>query len=336
MYLLLACSVTNMSVIEAPRNILSNPQDIRETLADERLDIMWAISLWYNGVPIQHGSKTYYIGRDKPPSLKTLLGCSESEWEESYEPVFRRLKKDGAFRESTILRRKVEWAPDTSLIKLTGELFSDHLEDLIKPSSAFRSRKGHIGDWHESLAHRTGVALTASLCWDSGWEPVCYPGDSGGMRPDLFAYRSDLVDEQGGGRRWGGEVITAHNDREMLERKYNGFAKDKRTSALWIFENRAQAAKAINYLSETSDVACSIVNAPVNTSGQYSPQVLNKYIKDSQKKDQYHCAGIDRIFTITSIHDSKLGDVTRHNSAAIPGSPRYIINSEQGKIQNIA
>ncbi|MFC7074261.1 hypothetical protein ACFQJ7_06065 [Halovenus rubra] len=325
-----------MSSVEAPRDILSDPHDIRESVADERLDIVWAISLWYNGVPIQHGSKTYYIGRDKPPSLKTLLGCSESEWEQSYKPIFYNLKKDGAFRESTILRRKVEWAPDASLIELTGELFSDHLVDLIQPWSAFNSRKGHIGDWNELLVHRTGVALAASLYLDSGWEPVCYPEISREMTPDLYAYRSDLVEKHKKSPRWGGEVITAHNDREMLERKYNGFAEDKRTSALWIFENRAQAAKAINYLSETSDVDCSIKNTPVNTSGQYSTQVLNKYIKKSKRKNQFCCSGMDRVFTITSIHDSKLNDVTRHNPADIPGSSRYIINSELGKIQNIA
>lgn len=319
-----------MGVIQAPNKLLSGSLDIRDSMSDQRLNILWAVSLWYNGVPVQQGEKTYYIGRDKPPSLKTLLGCSDREWERWYKPEFRKLKSEGAFTEKTILRRKIEWAPSENLLKLTGELFGDHLSDLVAPSDSFNSRKGHVGDWHESLVHRTGVSLATSLSWDEGLEPCPYPGEPGQERPDLYAYSPAAASDHLPFRRWGIEVITDHNDRKMLERKYNNFARDQ-CPYLWIFENRAQAAKALNYLSQHPEIDCSIKNMPVSETGQYSTKTLNKYIKKSKKKDQYCCYGINSVHTITGIHDNKLARLTGHNPAAIPGSPRSVIDSEQGR-----
>lgn len=65
--------------------------------------------------------------------------------------------------EKTILSKNTPWAPTENFLKLTAELFADHLEQIVVPHSTFNPNKGHIGDPAELLSHQVGVEQT--LAW---------------------------------------------------------------------------------------------------------------------------------------------------------------------------
>lgn len=306
-----------MADLKVPDNALTAADVNSEALTKAHLTILWAITLWYNGVGIQHGSQVLHLSHTKPPSLQTLLGCSDSEWENVYKPAFEDLKKEGGVAEKTILRRKVPWAPTGKLLDLTADLFADHLESIVVPHSAFNPSKGHIGDPLESLPHRTGVEQALSWLDDTGYQWKLYPGKAGHKRPDVGVWplHSDATDGMLASHI---EMISAHHNKQMYIKKYAMFTNLDRDS-LWIFENRKAAADTINHLSETNlsrymqdeYPSCRIDNTPLRNTENYSIQTLNRYLEQSREKPELTCTGLDYLQTITGIHQNRDIDYIR-------------------------
>jgi hypothetical protein len=186
----------------------------------------------------------------------------------------------------------------------------------------FNSEKGLVGDWQELLPHRTGVEQVLTWITQRGFDFEVYPGEPGQGRGDACVFGKMDGEEQP--QKFRVEVLSAHHDHAMWARKYNMFAQDDSIYALWIFENREEASKAVNYITENPATNCSIANAPLRNNGQYALKTINKYIEDSKSDSQYTCDGIDQIQTLTSIHNKLDRGIRR---------PVAIWNTELGEIE---
>lgn len=306
-----------MSKIKLPDGVLSSSLTDPDSFTKERLTVLWAVTLWYNGVGIRHGSDIYHIGINKPPSLQTLLGCSDEEWETDYKPAFEYLSEQNGFTEKTILRKKVSWAPTEATLKLTSKLFSDYLKVIVVPNSAFNPNKGHIGDPLESLPHRAATEQAVSWLEAGGCPWKLYPGQPGHPRADIHGIprSSAHIDTKMDAEI---EVISDHNNIEMYAKKYAMFT-ERSGNSTWIFENREAAGKVINFLSEGNipgyldnrNPPCNIDNAHVKKPKNYAIKTLNRYLKQSREKPQYTCPGMDYIQTITGIYESRSRNLIR-------------------------
>ncbi|MCD2201396.1 hypothetical protein LPA44_16115 [Halobacterium sp. KA-4] len=300
-----------MGKIEVPESVLSLVEK-SDSITEERLITIWAITLWYNGVGIQHGSNLYHISTSKPPTLQALLDCSDKEWETIFKPELEFLLQGGAVTEKTILRRNVTWAPTDTFLKLSAGFFADYLEQIVVPHSAFNMNKGHIGDPLESLPHRTAVEQALSWLNAAGYQWALYPGQTGHPRADVHgkgpihpSLHDTMMDSEI-------EVISNHNNKEMYVKKYAMFA-ERSGNSTWIFENRKVATKIINHLSETNIsnwvddeyLPCDIDNAPLSNPENYAIKTLNRYLKQSRENPQLACPGMDHIQTITGIYESR-------------------------------
>lgn len=307
----------SMAQLDYPKNELTSSDRRPDNLTDAQLTILWAITLWYNGIGITHGPHTYHIGTTKPPSLQTLIGCSDIEWAEIYKPAFDIIKRDGGVKEKTLLRRKVSWVPTKECIDFTGEIFGDQLERIVVPHSAFNSRKGHIGDPCESLLHRTAVEQAIAWLWDNWYDWQIYPGQLGHSRPDARG----IIPQEGGKSTMMAsdiEAISDHNNRGMYFDKYSMFSENSSRTSLWIFKDREAAARGINFLSEKKipprdgqRFECKICNTPLNKPKNYSVATLNKYLKKSREKSALACTGMDYVHTITGLHNDRDTDIIR-------------------------
>lgn len=305
-----------MSALEIPDNALSSADNESNSVREEHLTLLWAIALWYNGIGIKRGTNVYHIGITPPPSLKTLIGCSTDEWDESYKSAFADIKEAEMVSEKTLLRRKVPWAPTKRGLKMISNVFGESLKQIVIPHSAFNKKKGHIGDWNELLAHRTAVEQMIAWLWDAGYDWEMYPGKAGHERPDARGFTG--LPNPNPMMISNIEVISNHNDKEMCIRKYGMFTEDPKRTSLWIFENREAAGDVINWLSETrlsgytdKSLYCSIANTPLRGTQNYSIQTLNDYLQKSQESGQYTCTGIDYVQTITGIHERRDSDAVR-------------------------
>lgn len=322
-----------MSKIKLPDGVLSSSLTDTDSFTKERLLILWAVTLWYNGIGIQHESDFYHIGTSKPPSLQSLLGCSDKEWETDYKPAFEYHMRHGGFTEKTILRRKVSWAPTRAFLNLSSDLFADYLEQIVVPNSAFSPNKGHIGDPLESLPHRTATEQAVSWLEAAGCPWELYPGQPGHPRADIHGmpmypiHHDTKMDAEI-------EVISDHHNKEMYAKKYAMFT-ERSGNSTWIFENREAAGKVINQLSEghiqnyldNRSPPCNIDNAHVQNPENYAIKTLNRYLKQSREKPQYTCPGMDYIQTITGIYESRSQDTIRR--------PVTIWNTETDEIELI-
>lgn len=292
----------------------SRPQDRRPPKSDLELDryelrIMKRVALWYNGAWFDVGPWYYNIGYKKPPSMRVLLGCRHREWEDQYEPALERLQADDYLEADYILRRKCQWAPTEEGRRLLAYLYAgdirsftplaqrdagDDVEaDLLPGASEL------AGDWNESLLHRTGVEIAHTVLQLRGWEECQrYPGELLDTIPDVTAQK---IETDGGSTRLyriGVEVLTDHNANSVLERKYERFA-DSAIQSCWLFENRAHAFRALNYLHNSDEVYCDLVNAPYHKPENYPISVGNEYVQRSSNSTDHWCRGIDEIGTIT-------------------------------------
>ena len=294
-----------MSTLTPPPRIVDNGVDFRERWSEERLTVLWAITCWYNGIPITNDGRTYHLGRDPPPKLQTLIGCSDAEWEHSYRPVLRDFQRKELVTERTIFRRKIRWEPKRKLRRILGELFSDHIEGRGLHDSINEGTK-LIGDWNETIPHRTGVEHVRTIQRARGCHVRCYPGKQNEVRPDVLWYAGPIyptgLETKGTYNKGAAEVISPHHDRGMLIRKYEAFAADDSKEYLWVFATRKHAARVLNYLHISNETACSIVNAPFHNPENYAIETLNDYIERSSNSP-FSCEGIDKIATLTSLHD---------------------------------
>lgn len=303
----------DMSDITVPDNALSNADVTSSSLTEVHLTILWTIALWYNGIGIERGSRVYHISCTVPPSLRILLGCSDEEWENKYKPAFEDLEDANLVDEKTILSKNTPWAPTEKFLKLTAELFADHLERIVVPHSAFNPNKGHIGDPAELLPHRIGVEQTLAWLNDAGYQWELYPGQRGHPRPDVIG---QPVHPSGYDTMMHSnfEIISSHNNKAMYIKKYKTFTGHFRNTT-WIFERRKAAGQAINFLSETDHAqymgedkeypACRITNTPLNNPENYAIQTLNNYLRQSQERSECICTGMDHVQTITGISNDR-------------------------------
>jgi hypothetical protein len=307
----------------APPEARRRADDVLEDWSPPALDILWAIAQWYNGAVLERDNQRYHIGWHRPPDLQTLLGCSDAEWEQRYEAAFTDLQAPATsptlvddrhhgqseesqpwLTEQYILRRKVRWTPTRTARTAMDTLFAGLFDADDLPQHQLEADTGLVGDWDESLLHRTGVAVVAAVWRQQGRSVELYPGEQGKAQPDV---RSTALD----GTTWEAEVLTDHHDRAMPRSKFATFAEQSERQHLWIFENRETAFETLNRLHEAGDVDCRIANAPFDTPENYSIQVGNRYLDQSHTDADYHCPGIDRIDTITGLYERFYDDAMR-------------------------
>lgn len=289
-----------MCALRAPNDIFPD-QNIRDSIPDEELDIIWAITLWYNGIPINHGDRIYHIGRHKPPELDALLDCTKSEWVDKYQPAYDDLDNRDAFRRDdknkprVILRRNVEWAPSDDLLEYASNIFSNLLRQLVPPNR-YNPSKGHVGDQNETLTHRTMVSLACSSAHQGDQRVRQYPDNDGTAQPDAVAFNIHM---NGGGIKnyWGIEALTDHNDVKMYIRKHKAFEKEPSRKHLWVFEDRGHVGKVLNKLQKWHEI--DIQSGKFENPENYAVERYNNLI---QKSDE--CGGIDRIDTLSTLYNS--------------------------------
>lgn len=312
-------------MLTAPQEVHSQAAKILDDWSPETLDILWAIARWYNGTLIEH-DRRYQIGWHRPPDLQTLLGCSDKQWTQRYESTFQALQNPATtptytethnarqmdpqpwLTDQYILRRKVSWTPTRRGRTVMNRLFAGQVDAQDIPQHDHTRDSGLIGDWDETLLHRTGVAIVAAIWRQRGRIVDTYPGDPGQARPDLYAR-----DPAG---RWQCEVLTDHNDRQLPRSKFETFADNPERHSLWLFENREVAFETLNRLHQDDAVDCRLANAPFNNPGNYSIKVGNRYITQSQTSSSYRCTAIDQIDTITGWYERHYSDAARAQLAA--------------------
>lgn len=292
-----------MCPLQAPNDILPD-QNVREHIPDAELDIIWVITLWYNGVPIKHGDRVYHIGRHKPPELDVLLDCTKSEWVDKYLPAYDNLDSRGAFRRvernnkmkpPVILRRSVDWAPSAELLNYASDLFGDLVRQLV-PRNRYKSSKGHVGDSNETLTHRTMVSLACSYAHQNDKRVRQYPDNQGKPKPDALYFN---LTWNGSGMKncWGIEALTDHNDLKMCVRKHKHFRGESSRKHLWIFEDREHVGKVLNQLQKLRSI--DIKEGEFENSENYAVERYNNLIQKSND-----CAGIDRVETLSTLYKS--------------------------------
>lgn len=293
-----------MSSITAPSDMLGRSDARNRT--GPLADVLWVITLYYNGIPIQHNNRVYQIGRHKPPELQDLLGCSDSDWESTYKLVYKRLEAEGHLNRSggnapTILRRKVPWAPSDAMLDLASDFFGDHIEEMILKRT-YNPTKGHKGDNFELLTHRTIVEHASSYFHKYNWEYREYYDGLELPKVDLFAF-----DPHREHPPMVVEVITDHNDNDMILDKYDIFEQEN-FYYLWVFETREQAAEALTDLCWNSRFRAN--NAPYPNAENYSISRLNENIKKVTRADSDNY-GINEIETLTTLHNKLEGWTTK-------------------------
>lgn len=269
-------------MVRAPPKTQNRADDVLEDWSPPALDILWAIAQWYNGAVLKQDNQRYHIGWHRPPDLQTLLGCSDVEWEQRYEAVFTDLQAPATsptlvddqhsdqseesqpwLTEQYILRRKVRWTPTRSARNAMDTLFAGLFDADDLPQHQLEADTGLVGDWDESLLHRTWVAVVAAVWRQQGRSVELYPGTQGQAQPDV---RSTAPD----GTTWEAEVLTDHHDRAMPRSKFATFVGRPERQHFWIFENRQTVFETLNCLHKAAAVDCRIANAPFDTPENYS------------------------------------------------------------------
>lgn len=295
-------------MLKLPDKVVYNDVDMKQkTGAKRHLLLTYAIALWYNGVPFVNDGDIYHIGCSPPPKLRTLIGCSEKHWKNIFEPTLERLQEKGQLKEQTILRRNVRWVPDLDFRKTIGEIFHPYMTDLVL-HGPINDDVGLVGDWNESLAHRMGVERLRAIQERRGCHTEVYPTVGNKTTPDIYwyedpTYYGPLDKPRVHYKKFGGEMLTDHNNNQMPKEKYRAFASDPETDYVWVFEDRRHAAKTLTLLDKAGDLDCTLVNAPYNNPENYSLKTLNEYVTRSQNAPKYSCYGIDRVTTLTALQD---------------------------------
>jgi hypothetical protein len=298
--------------------MLTPPNEALKRIGDgpiglNQLAICWAIGLWYNGKTFRRKGKNLRIDTSRPPKLKTLLDCTETEYENQIQPSFEKLIDQGWLRgfenPESILRKQVPWAPTKAGRAAIGDLFREEFSEEFS-DSVFHYHTGLVGDWDETLTHRTMVEVAnqffllegrASGKNNPGIER--YPGKHGQHRPDL------------GDENFGVEAITDHNDLHSIADKYQHFTKKysgDHENVWWVFDNRETAFKVLSHLHEAEWIDCRIVNAPFENPGNYSIKTGNDYIWRSRGSEDHCCQGISTIKTLSAMYRHIEDIVTEH------------------------
>jgi len=295
-------------MLQLPDKVVHNGVDLKKKTGDKnQLILAYAIALWYNGVPFVNDGKIYHIGSSPPPKLRTLIGCSESQWRSTFEPILDMMQKKGQLKEQTILRRKVKWVPDIDFRKTIGEIFSSYMTDLalIGPVN---ENVGLVGDWNESLIHRMGVERLRAIQERRGCHTDIYPDVKNETTPDIYwfegpYFRGPRKNIQTYYNKWAGEVLTDHNNVDVPKQKYQAFSSDPNINYVWVFEDRRHAAMILNILQWSDNIDCSLVNGDYNKPRNYSIKKLNEYVARSKSNPEYNCGGIDRVTTLTALQN---------------------------------
>ncbi len=218
--------------------------------------LLRTVLAWYNGTPVDDR----HIATHRPPK---------------YTPYHQRavdvLRGQDLTRSERVLGTQIEWA-----LTPQGRQLVDGLDDTPL-----------VGDYGESLRHRTGVAITAhwlrhhreDVPADSVVE---YPGQPGDRRCDLRARSRD-------GHTLGVEVLTDHNDVDLYRRKleYVRSADSPDTVAL-VFPSRRVATTVLNRIHRSDQTTVSIPNFPLEEPGQWALDVVSRYVRQGRARDGPH------------------------------------------------
>lgn len=282
------------------------------------LDLLYAIGEWYNGAEFYRDGRLLSIATSQPPKLQTLIGCDDDLWEQRYADAFQELESLGWICGSDdpewILRKPVKWAPTRQGRAAIGDFFRE--EFVEKYEQIIHYGSGLVGDWDETLTHRTGV----ELCYFAGghpayatgeykehpWEGILmYPGNHGHARPDVAS-----VDNW---TSW--EVITGHNDLAGIAEKLMRI-RDQYEYVRWLFDTRETAFRVLSFFHKSDITDIQIVNAPYANPENYSLQVGRDYLKRSREDDGYRVYGIDQLETLQSLWNKKEHFAQKYNQNA--------------------
>ncbi len=204
---------------------------------------------WYNGERVDGR----HIATDRPP-----------KWSDEHAFAVGALREQGLVHAERVLGTKVEWALTPKGRRLLDGVAGVDL----------------VGDFNESLRHRTGVAVVAR--WlrchrddTRAEETVEYPGEPGSQRLDVRSWTDH------DNCSLGFEVLTDHNDVDLYRRKLEHCSNpDSPRRVALVFPSRRVANSVLNtvHCSEKTDV--SIPNFPVDDPSQWSFRKVHRYIAE--------------------------------------------------------
>jgi hypothetical protein len=268
-------------------------------LTAEDLQILTAVTAWFNGGTFITDDEDYCIATDPEPSLATLLHVLGEDYRD-YEDAHDRLLRKGLLEEKYICRQQVDWVPTEEGREAIRDCLT-HLSDQVRPSWADEDARGPLfGDPNEGLLHRKGVELAGRIL---PWRPWAsdqrsgpygvewYPTNAGGqschdLHVDTVEWQEDV----------GVEVITDSNNPGHLADKWSRYQSQSRVT-FWVFDSRETACRMWNLLDRRGDF---YLDGQFRNLENWSADAINAKIWRSSKKYRDQPTG-DIVYTVTGL-----------------------------------
>lgn len=235
----------------------SPPRIAVSDLPESARRLLRTILDWYNGEPVDGK----HIATDRPP-----------KWSNDHQFAVTALQEQGLVHAERVFGTEVEWA-----LTPRGRQLLDGVAGVDL-----------VGDFNESLRHRTGVAVVAR--WlrhhrdDARAEKtVAYPGAAGDRRVDVRSWTDH------DNCSLGFEVLTDHNDVDLYQRKLEHLGDpDAPRRVTFVFPSRRVANSVLNTIHASEKTEVSIPNFPVENPSQWSFQKIHRYIAEGLGRHGEH------------------------------------------------
>lgn len=274
-------------------------ESIAKELTDVEHEVMYGVGMWYNGIRFLEDEYGRDVGMadHHPPDLAEYIADALSEPIESFNEAIESLRDDGLLKTEYICRRKVDWAPTRAGRQYINEVYAGEFRDLMHWNVDEDASGALIGDWNESLYHRTGVETAAVHFTRFDWVDTVhlYPGEPGQERADLLVKTVDEIDLGD----WDVEVLTSHNNYDDYMLKYE-FLAQRENNALLLFDSRKRCFEMLNWIQDPDvENNADLVNGTFRNPQNWSIDKGNEYIYRSHSNPEYCCPGVDMVDTIT-------------------------------------
>lgn len=217
----------------------------RYSLEKPAVYILFHVAGWFNNMPVEVHDRTVRLATSYEPTLRQLLGDT---WQPHYDNVHEQLIERELFKSKDrgedvyIAGRRCRWAPTENAMQIIENIFHD--DDRLYPGWVLdeHSRPPTFRDGSELLEHRKGTIGAKHLF--GGLERVVttdtYPRIDVPQRPDLrlTGHGEQLARV---------ETLTAHNNTDSWESKFNAWKHPKAGATIWLFENREHMVRFWNH-----------------------------------------------------------------------------------------
>lgn len=281
-----------------PDAIFEESHNLAVSFSRAERHILWRVLLYYNGMELPGG---YYIGRERPPSLRELVSAQPDQYDILKQAVERLRTLDILHEESAyVCRKEVKYRPTRTGRQVIDDLFGALWRREFGGWGTLPTEKETdsvlAGEQNEGLLHRYGVRQFLELKLDGAKDNgfALYPTGSG-PQPDAIAEYEYTYPRAC-------EVQTGHNDHAQIARKYRGFVqlaadakKGWKPRVYWLFPDGETAARTINILERRVN-DFDFPNAPFENPSEYRPSRLDSYL-DPVSGTHHALAGIETFDT---------------------------------------